>query len=70
MPVMNPDRHEDSGEMYSPDDQGEYMPLDEAPRFSMQGLSNALVDVREGTGETSVEEYAMMLEVMMADHPG
>ena len=56
--------------MYSPDEQGEYMPLDGAPRFSMQGLSNALTDVREGINESPVEEYAMMLEVMMADHPG
>ena len=67
---MDPDKHEDSGEMYSPDDQGEYASLDEAPHFSLQGLSNALVDIREGTGETSAEEYAMMLEVMMADRPG
>ena len=35
----------------------------------MQGLSDALADVREGTGETPVEEYAMMLKVMMVDHP-
>ena len=46
------------------------MSLDEAPRFSMQGLSNALADVREGTGETPAEEYTMMLEVIMVDHPG
>ena len=67
---MDPDRCKDSGEMYSPDDQGEYMSLDEAPRFSMQGLSDALIDIGEGTGETPAEEYAMMLEVTMADHPG
>ena len=67
---MDPDRHEDSGEMYSPDDQGENTSLDEAPRFSMQGLSNVLVDVEERTGETLAEEYAMMLEVTMADRPG
>ena len=67
---MDSNRHEDSGEMYSPDDQGEYISLDEAPQFSMQGLSDALADVGEGTDETPVEEYAMMLEVMMADHPG
>ena len=36
----------------------------------MQGLSDALVDIGEGTGETPAEEYAMMLEVTMADHPG
>ena len=56
--------------MYSPDEQGEYMPLDGAPRFSVQGLSDALADVREGINEPPAEEYAMMLEVMMADHPG
>ena len=58
---MDPDRCKDSEEMYSPDDQGEYTSLDEAPQFSMQGLSDALVDVGEGTVETPVEEYAMML---------
>ena len=35
---MDSDRFEDSGEMYSPDEQGEYMPLDGNPRFSVQGL--------------------------------
>ena len=70
MLVMDPDRCEDLGEMYSPDDQGEYRLLDEAPHFSLQGLSDALADVEEGTGETSAEEYTLMLEVMMADHPG
>ena len=67
---MDPDRQEDSGEMYSPDDQGVYTSLDEAPHFSMQGLSDALVDVEEGTGETLAKKYAMMLKVMMADCPG
>ena len=70
MPVMDPDRCEDSGEMYSPDDQGEYTPLEEAPCFSLQGLSNALTDIGDGTGETSEEKYGLMLEVTMADHPG
>ena len=69
MPVMDLDRREDLGEMYSPDDQGEYMSLDETPQFSLQGLSNALADVREETGKTATEEYALMLEVTMADHP-
>ena len=67
---MDPDRREDLGEMYSPDDQGEYTSLDKAPQFSMQGLSDGLVGVGEGTGETPAEEYTMMLEVTMADHPG
>ena len=67
---MDSDRHEDSGEMYSPDEQGEYTPLDGGLRFSVQGLSDALADVREGITEPPAEEYAMMLEVTMADHPG
>ena len=66
---MDSNRCEDSGEMYSPDNQGKYTSLDEAPQFSVQGLSDALADVGEGTGETPVWEYAMMLEVMMVDHP-
>ena len=45
MPVMDPNRHEDSGEMFSPDNQGEYTSLDETPQFSLQGLSDALADV-------------------------
>ena len=36
----------------------------------MQGLFDAPADVREGINETPVEEYTMMLEVTMADHPG
>ena len=67
---MDPDRREDSGEMYSPDDQGEYTAMDENLRFSLQRLSDALADVRKGTGRTSAEEYALTLEVMMADRPG
>ena len=67
---MDPDRCEDSGEIYSPDEQGEYMSLDGVLRFSVQGLSDALSDVREGINEPPAEEYAMMLDVTMADHPG
>ena len=67
---MDSNRCEDSGEMYSPDNQREYTLMDKVPQFSMQGLSDALADVGEGTEETPAEEYAMMREVMMADHPG
>ena len=67
---MDSDRREDSGEMYSSDEQGEYAPLDGTLRFSMQGLSDALADVGEGITDLPAEEYTMMLEVMMADHPG
>ena len=70
MTVMDPNRCEDSGEMYYPNDQGEYTPLDETPRFSLQGLSDTLADIGEGTGKTSVEEYTLMLKVTIADRPG
>ena len=53
MLVMDPDRCEDSGEMYSPDEQGEYPLLDGTLRFSMQGLLDALADVGEGITEPS-----------------
>ena len=56
--------------MYSSDDQGEYMSLDKAPRFSVQGLSDALADVGKGMDQTPAEKYTMMLEVTMADCPG
>ena len=49
--------------MYSPDEQGKYMLLDGAPRFSVQGLSNVLADVRAGINKPPAEQYAMMLEV-------
>ena len=67
---MDPDRCKDSEEMYSPDDQGEYTSLDETLQFSMQGLSDALVDVEEGMGKTPAEEFSMMLVVTMVDCPG
>ena len=56
--------------MYSPDEQSEYVPLNGTPRLSMQGLSDAVADVGKGITKSPAEEYAMMLEVMMADHPG
>ena len=67
---MDTNRCEDSWEMYSPDEQGEYTPLDGALRFSMQGLFDTLADVGEGNTEPPAEEYTMMLEVTMADCPG
>ena len=57
--------------MYSPDDQGEYMPELGMHNFLVQGLSDALTAL--GSEVTVVqpptEEYALMLEVTMADHP-
>ena len=44
--------------------------MDEALWFSVQRLSDALADVGGEMKETPAEEYAMMIEVMMADRPG
>ena len=42
------------------------------PCLSVQGLTNALTEIGQEVAEvqSSVEEYAMLLEVTMADHPG
>ena len=64
--VMESNKSEESGEMYSPDNQGEY-----APEVGTPGLSDALTAL-----ETVIEvqplseEFALQLEVMMVDHPG
>ena len=62
---------EDSGEMYSPDDQGEYVPKGEVQNLSVQGLLDALASL--GSEVTVVqslaEEHTLLLEVTMADRP-
>ena len=69
---MEPNKGKESGEMYSPDNQGEYMCKAGMLSFSIQGLSDALTAL--GTEVTVdqplLEEYALLLEVTMADHPG
>ena len=39
---MEPNKSEESGEMYSPNKQGEYVQEVGVPSFSVQGLSDAL----------------------------
>ena len=69
---MEPNKAEESGEMYSPDDQGEYVPEVGAPTFSVQGLSDVLtaLDTEVTIVQPPSEEFTLLLEVMMADHPG
>ena len=68
---MEPNKSKESGEMYSPDDQGEYAPELGAPSFSVQGLSDALTALETVTEVQPLsEEFALQLEVMMANHPG
>ena len=70
--AMEPNKGEESGEMYSPDNQGEYMPEGGAPSFSIQGLSDALtaLDTVVTVVQPPSEEYILLLEVTMADCPG
>ena len=57
--------------MYLPDDQGEYVPEVGMPSFSIQGLSDALMDLETVTEvQPPPEDFALQLEVMMADCPG
>ena len=61
--------------MYSPDDQGEYGTDVGTSSFTVQGLSDALTTLDTGVmGVTEVPlpagEFALQLEVLMANHPG
>ena len=60
---------EDAGEMYSPDDQGEYMPEAGMQNFSIQGLSDMLTSLESEVTvvQPQAKEYALLLEVTMAD---
>ena len=51
---MESSKGEESGEMYSPDEQGEYVSKVGASNFSVQGLSNALTAL-----ETEVTEVQL-----------
>ena len=68
---MELSRGEESGELYSPDDQGEYMPKSGVHNFPVQGLSDALTTLESKVTvvQPPTGEYALILEVTMADHP-
>ena len=68
---MESNKSEEWGEMYSPDNQGEYAPEVGMLSFSIQGLSDTLTALETVTKVQPLpEEFALQLEVMMADHPG
>ena len=54
----------DSGEMYSPDDQGEYVPEVGVQNFSIQGLSDVLtsLDSEVTVVQPPTEEYVLLME--------
>ena len=55
--------------MYSPDNQGEYLPEVGVQNFSVQGLSDALTSLESEVTvvQSPAKEYALLLEVTMAD---
>ena len=68
---MELESSEESREMYFPDEQGEYALEEGVPHFAVQGLTDALTEVSQEVMEVQppTEEYVMLFEVMMADHP-
>ena len=69
---MECDREEESGEMYSPNESGEYTPCGDAPNFTVQGLRDALNEAESTVTEppSLAEEFIIQLDVMMEDRPG
>ena len=68
--AMKPSKGEESGEMNSSDDQGDYVPKSGTHNSSIQGMSDALMALEsEITMVQPPSEYALLLEVTMADCP-
>ena len=68
---MEPSRGEESGKLYLPNDQGEYVPEVGMHNFSVQGLSDALMALESKVTvvQLPTEDYALILEVTMTDCP-
>ena len=69
---MEHEREEESGEMYSPNESGEYMLHGDALNFTVQGLQDALTEAETAVTEPLhlADEFIIQLEVTMADQPG
>ena len=71
---MESSKVEESGEIYLPDEQGEYTPEASAPQgaphFSIQELMDALLTEVTDMQLLPSVEFALQLEVMMADGSG
>ena len=68
---MECEGEEESGEMFSPNESGEYMPRNDAASFTVQGLRDALTAAESTVTEPlcPTDEFIIQLEVMMADCP-
>ena len=69
---MEHEREEESGEMYSPNESGEYTPHGDVPNFTVQGLRDALTKAESAVTEPPhpADEFIIQLEVTMVDQPG
>ena len=69
---MDSHHGEESGEMYSPNEQGEYTPADGAQVFTVQGLTDVLpgLELEDTAVKPPEEELILQLEATMADCPG
>ena len=70
--MMEHEREEESGEMFSPNESGECMPHGDAVSFIVQGLRDALTAAESTVTEPlhPTDEFIIQLEVTMADQPG
>ena len=66
---MEHEGEEKSGEMFSPNESGEYMPHNDMVSFTVQGLRDALTAAESTVTEPlhPLDEYIIQLEVTMVD---
>ena len=69
---MECDREEESGEMYSPNESGEYTLHGDVPSFTVQELRDALTEAESTVTEPPplAEEFVIQLDVTMGDRLG
>ena len=69
---MEHEGEEESGEMFSPNESGEYTPHNDTASFTVQGLRDALTAAESTVTELPcpTDEYIIQLEVTMVDQPG
>ena len=66
---MEHEREEELGEMFSPNESGEYTPRGDAVSFTVQGLRDALTAAESTVTEPPhpTDEFIIQLELMMVD---
>ena len=66
---MECEREEESGEMFSPNESGEYTQCDDMASFTVRGLNYALTAAESTVTEPPhpMDEFIIQLEVMMVD---